>query len=47
MGTLREGDKAPIFSGKDQDGKKISLIDYTGKKSILYFYSEAGSPIVQ
>ena len=30
--------------GKDQDGKKISLSDYKGKKLILYFYSEAGSP---
>lgn len=44
MVTLQEGDKAPIFSGNDQDSKKISLADYRGKKVILYFYSEAGSP---
>jgi peroxiredoxin Q/BCP len=44
MVTLQEGDKAPGFSGKDQNGKKISLSDYKGKKLILYFYSEAGSP---
>ena len=44
MVTLKEGDKAPSFSGKDQDGKKVSLADYKGKKLILYFYSEAGSP---
>jgi peroxiredoxin Q/BCP len=44
MVTLKEGDKAPTFSGKDQDGKKVSLTDYKGKKLILYFYSEAGSP---
>jgi len=44
MITLQEGDKAPPFSGKDQDSKKISLTDYKGKKLILYFYSEAGSP---
>jgi thioredoxin-dependent peroxiredoxin len=44
MITLKEGDKAPLFSGKDQDGKKISLTDYKGKKVVLYFYSEAGSP---
>jgi peroxiredoxin Q/BCP len=44
MITLQEGDKAPPFSGKDQDGKKISLTDYKEKKLILYFYSEAGSP---
>src|SRR5215813_10876150 len=44
MITLKEGDKAPAFTGKDQNGKKISLSDYKGKKLILYFYSEAGSP---
>ena len=44
MVTLQEGDKAPLFTGKDQDGKKISLSDYKGRKLILYFYSEAGSP---
>ena len=44
MITLREGDKAPVFSGKDQNGNKISLADYKGKKLVLYFYSEAGSP---
>lgn len=44
MVMLQEGDKAPMFTGKDQDGKKISLSDYKGKKLILYFYSEAGSP---
>jgi Peroxiredoxin len=35
---LKPGDKAPIFSGKDQDGNSISLSDYKGKKLILYFY---------
>jgi peroxiredoxin Q/BCP len=44
MITLKEGDKAPSFTGKDQNGKKISLTDYKGKKLVLYFYSEAGSP---
>lgn len=44
MITLKEGDKAPAFTGKDHDGKKISLSDYKGKKLVLYFYSEAGSP---
>jgi thioredoxin-dependent peroxiredoxin len=44
MVTLQEGDKAPTFSGKDQDGRQISLTDFKGKKLILYFYSEAGSP---
>ena len=44
MITLKEGDKAPVFTSKDQNGKKISLADYKGKKLVLYFYSEAGSP---
>lgn len=42
--VLKEGDKAPVFAGKDQNGKKVSLADYKGKKLVLYFYSEAGSP---
>jgi len=44
MITLKEGDKAPAFTGTNQDGKKISLSDYKGKRLVLYFYSEAGSP---
>ncbi len=44
MITLREGDKAPAFTGRDQDGKKVSLADYKGHKLVLYFYSEAGTP---
>lgn len=44
MITLKEGDKAPIFTGLDQNGNKISLSDYKGKKLVLYFYPEAGTP---
>ncbi len=44
MITLKENGKAPLFTGKDQNGNKISLSDYKGKKLVLYFYSEAGSP---
>lgn len=44
MVTLKEGDKAPAFTSKDQDGKKISLSDFKGKKVILYFYPEADTP---
>ncbi len=44
MITLKEGDKAPSFTGTDQNGKKVSLTDFEGKKLVLYFYSEAGSP---
>ena len=32
------GDKAPAFTLLDQDGKKVSLKDFLGKKVVLYFY---------
>lgn len=35
---LKEGDKAPYFSGVDQKGNKISLDDFEGKTVILFFY---------
>ena len=44
MITVKEGDKAPSFKGVDQDGKKISLADYKGKKIVLYFYPEDDTP---
>ncbi len=44
MVVLKEGDRAPEFSGINQEGKAISLSDYKGRKVVLYFYSEAGSP---
>lgn len=44
MVTLKEGDRAPAFTGNDQNGNRISLADYKGRKLILYFYSEADSP---
>jgi peroxiredoxin Q/BCP len=37
---LKEGDKAPDFSGLNQDGEAFSLADYAGKKLILYFYPQ-------
>jgi peroxiredoxin Q/BCP len=44
MVTLKEGDKAPAFTGKDQDGNKLSLSDFKGKKLVLYFYPEDDTP---
>ena len=44
MITLQAGDKAPAYSGKDQDGNKISLGDYKGKTVALYFYPEDDTP---
>jgi len=44
MISLSEGDKAPVFKSKDQDGKPVSLSDYKGKKVALYFYPEDDTP---
>lgn len=44
MTTLKEGDKAPAFTAKDQNGKEVSLADYKGKNVILYFYPKDDTP---
>lgn len=44
MTHLTEGQKAPTFTGKDQNGKTISLKDYAGKKVVLFFYPEDDTP---
>jgi peroxiredoxin Q/BCP len=44
MPTLKEGDKAPAINGADQNGNKVSLADYKGKKLVLYFYPEDDTP---
>jgi peroxiredoxin Q/BCP len=44
MTTLKKGDKAPNFSGKDQDGNLYSLADFEGKKLIVFFYPKANTP---
>jgi thioredoxin-dependent peroxiredoxin len=44
MGQLKEGSKAPLFEGIDQNGKTVKLTDFTGKKVILYFYPKDNTP---
>ena len=44
MKHLKIGDKAPEFSVKNQDGKRIKLSDFLGKKVILFFYPKASTP---
>jgi peroxiredoxin Q/BCP len=44
MATLKEGMKAPLFEGIDQNGNLIKLTDYSGKKVILYFYPKDNTP---
>ena len=40
---LRPKDKAPDFNLSDQDGKKVSLSDFKGRKVLLFFYPKAGT----
>ncbi|CAN0305040.1 MAG: thioredoxin-dependent thiol peroxidase [Pseudohongiellaceae bacterium] len=43
--ATRIGNKAPAFTLKDQDGNKVSLKDFQGKKNVvLYFYPKAMTP---
>jgi len=44
MIQLKEGEKAPSFSGKDADGNKVSLADFKGRRLVLYFYPEDDTP---
>ncbi|RZT96914.1 peroxiredoxin Q/BCP [Ancylomarina subtilis] len=44
MIELKEGDKAPSFSGVNQDGKTLKLSDFKGKRLILYFYPKDNTP---
>ena len=44
MSILKEGDKAPDFTGNDQNGNTISLSDFTGKTLVLYFYPQDNTP---
>ncbi|WP_372653644.1 thioredoxin-dependent thiol peroxidase [Draconibacterium sp.] len=44
MADLKVGDKAPDFEGKNQNGEKIALKDFAGKKLILYFYPKDNTP---
>ncbi|MEN8789165.1 MAG: thioredoxin-dependent thiol peroxidase [Flavobacteriaceae bacterium] len=44
MKTLKEGDKAPNFTARDQDGNTVQLSDYKGKKLIVFFYPKASTP---
>ncbi len=44
MTHLKTGDKAPEFSGKDQDGNPVSLSDFKGHKLVLYFYPKDSTP---
>ncbi|HEX6152459.1 MAG TPA: redoxin domain-containing protein [Solirubrobacterales bacterium] len=39
------GDQAPDFTLRDQDGEKVSLSDFRGRKLLLIFYPGDFSPV--
>jgi thioredoxin-dependent peroxiredoxin len=41
---LQIGQQAPDFSAKDQNGKAVSLKDFSGRWLILYFYPKDDTP---
>ncbi len=44
MALLAVGDKAPDFRTTDQDGERVSLKDFRGRKVVLYFYPKDDTP---
>ena len=44
MTTLKTGDKAPAFTATDQNGNRVALEDFKGKKVVLYFYPKDDTP---
>jgi peroxiredoxin Q/BCP len=42
--VLEPGNPAPEFSLSDKDGNTVSLSDFRGKKTIVYFYPAASTP---
>ncbi|MCZ6900816.1 MAG: thioredoxin-dependent thiol peroxidase [Bacteroidetes bacterium] len=42
--ALTVGQKAPNFTGNDQDGNPVNLADFKGKKVVLYFYPKDNTP---
>ena len=43
MAELKAGDQAPDFGLQDQNGKKVKLTDFKGRKLLLYFYPKANT----
>ncbi len=41
---LTEGTKAPAFTLTNQDGKQVSLSDFSGSKVVVYFYPKDDTP---
>ncbi len=44
MTTLVKGDKAPLFTLKNEKGEAVALKDFKGQKVVLYFYPADDTP---
>jgi len=44
MAQLKEGDKAPDFALKDQNGSTVKLSAFAGGKLLIYFFPKADTP---
>nr|WP_121273917.1 thioredoxin-dependent thiol peroxidase [Pedobacter schmidteae] len=44
MSELKEGQKAPAITAKDQNGDTVSLDQFAGKTVVLYFYPKDDTP---
>lgn len=44
MAKLKKNAQAPDFELVDQTGKTVKLIDFRGKKLLIYFYPKADTP---
>jgi peroxiredoxin Q/BCP len=43
MKKLNSGDTAPGFNLENQNGRRVRLFDFTGKKLFLYFFPKANT----
>ena len=41
---LKEGDNAPDFTTRNQNGDVVKLSDFRGKRVVLYFYPKDDTP---
>lgn len=41
---LKQGRKAPDFEVFDDQGRKVRLADFRGRKVLLWFYPKADTP---
>lgn len=41
---LTPGDAAPAFTLKNSDGREVSLSDFRGRSTVVYFYPAASTP---